>query len=83
MFSVVAKVDDFGGADEGEVERIEEEEKPFVLIVIKREFLELVGGGDPRVGLEEGSSLSNHSFSDVTCHKIYLLFKNLKKPSHK
>lgn len=40
---MVAEVNDFGGADKGEVKGVEEEQKPFALIGVKREFLELVG----------------------------------------
>ena len=69
---VVAEIDDFGGADEGEVEGVEEEEQPLALVVGEGELLELVGGADPGVGLEEGSCFPDDCFRCLACHKIYL-----------
>jgi len=69
VLGIVAEVNDFGGADEGEVKGIEEEKQPFVLVVVEGELLELVGGGDPGVGLEEGSRLADEGFSYLVCHR--------------
>ena len=75
---VVAEVHDFGGADEGEVEGVEEEEQPLALVVGEGELLELIGGAHPGVGLEEGSGFSDNCFCCLACHKIYLyqIFEN-------
>ena len=39
--SGVAEGDDLGGADEGEVERVEEENDVFATVVLQADFLEL------------------------------------------
>lgn len=77
---LVAELYDFGGADKGEVKRVEEEEEPFALEVSEWEFLELVGGWDPSVSLEERSGFSNNCLNCLTGHKIYLLSSN--RPLH-
>jgi len=43
-FGVVAELDDFSGADEGEVQWIEKEQQPFGFVVSKGELLEFVSG---------------------------------------
>ena len=42
FFGVIAEVNDLCRADKGEVKRVEEEQKPLVLVVVQRKFLELV-----------------------------------------
>ena len=70
VFGVVAELDNLGGADEGEVKGVEEEHQPFVLVVLEGDFLEVVLAGDPGVGSEEGSGLTDNCSGDLSCHKI-------------
>ena len=70
-FSMVAELNDFGWADEGEVERVEEEQQPFRFVVVEGDFFELIGSGDPRVGFEEGGRFADHGFYCLACHKIF------------
>lgn len=69
---VVAELYDFCRADESEVEGIEKEEYPLVLVVGEGEFLEFSSRGDPGVGPEEGGCFADDCLDCLTCHKIYL-----------
>jgi hypothetical protein len=70
--SLVGELNDFSGADKGEVERIEEEKQPFALEAFEGELLELVGGADPGVGLEEGGDFADGGSKNLCGHrKIY------------
>lgn len=66
--SLVAELHDFGGADEGEIQRVEEEEQPLALEVIEGDFLELVGCAEPGLGLEVGSNLADSSTDHLRRH---------------
>lgn len=40
VLGLVAELNNFGGADEGEIEGVEEEQQPLALVVLKRDLLE-------------------------------------------
>ena len=59
MFGFFGEINDLGGADEGEIKGVEEEQEPFVFEIIERNLLEGLLVAVPGVGFEEGSCLAN------------------------
>ncbi len=56
ILDAIAEGDDFGRANEGEVERVEEQRDPLALVVGELDFLDGAVGED-RLGLEVGGFL--------------------------
>jgi hypothetical protein len=72
VLGLVAELDDFGGADEGEVEGVEEEQQPLAAVVLERELLELVRARQPRLRLEVRRYLADRRPDYLRCHnKIF------------
>lgn len=70
--SLVAKLHNLSGTHKRKVQRIEEEQQPLRLVVIKRYLLEVIGRCDPRIGFEERCGFADYCFDCLTCHMIYL-----------
>lgn len=68
VLGLVAEVDDFSGADEGEVKGVEEEQQPLLAVVLQRELLELVGTGQPGLSLEVRGYLADRSTNQLRSH---------------
>lgn len=66
--SLVAELNDLSGADEGEVERVEEEEQPLALEVVQRDLLELVRCAQPGLRLEVRGDLADSSSDHLRSH---------------
>ena len=67
-FGFVGELDDFGGADECKVERIEKQQQVFVLKIMKGELLEGFLGTIPGLGFEKGCYFAYCSFDCCCCH---------------
>ena len=68
---LVRELDDLGGADEGEVEGVEEQQHVLVLEVVEGEFLEGLLGAVPGLGLEERGNLADCRSDRCCCHIWY------------
>ncbi|CAM6005214.1 unnamed protein product [Sphagnum balticum] len=71
VLSAVGKLYNFGGADEGKVKGVEEEEEPLALVAFERYFLEIAGGAVPGSGFEGGGDFAYGCSGDSGGHAIY------------
>jgi len=66
----VAELHDLGGADESEVQRIEEQQHPLPFVLTQRNLPKLIGGRQPGVGLEVRGCFANNSSEGSAGHMI-------------
>lgn len=79
MLGFIAEINDFGWADEGEVQWIEEKQKPFIFVGVETELFEFVGGANPCLGFEVRCYLADSCSNDLRCHERYVDLNYVEK----